>query len=354
MRDIYAHKYKYTEYFRACIGKNEKGKFVYKRFAGHSDVSKKAAKREAFLAAELWMSQHDTSKIQHSIALRTAYEGYISMKENVLSPSTIRSYYTIYRNSFKELMDKRVCDITQVDIQRAVNIDAITHSPKTIRSYHGLLSAVLSVYRPDMILHTTLPKKMPTEIYIHGNADIENLIVEIQKIDPELYKAILLAAFGSLRRSEVMALTVDDIVGDTIRIHKAAVFDKDNKVVVKNSTKSITSTRVVSLPHEIIEKLTSSSEDGRIVNMSLGALTKRFSRALESIGMHHFRFHDLRHYQASILHAMGVPDKYIMERGGWKTDSTLKNIYTHTMSEKRKEIEHKICEYFSDEFADAL
>jgi len=61
-----------------------------------------------------------------------------------------------------------------------------------------------------------------------------------------------------------------------------------------------------------------------------------------------FRFHDLRHYQASILHAMGVPDKYIMERGGWKTDSTLKNIYQHTMDAKRQEVEAEICRQFEE------
>lgn len=71
-----------------------------------------------------------------------------------------------------------------------------------------------------------------------------------------------------------------------------------------------------------------------------------FKKALDRSGLPHFRFHDLRHYQASILHAMGVPDKYIMERGGWKTDSTLKNIYQHTMSDKRKEVEEGICELF--------
>ena len=43
---------------------------------------------------------------------------------------------------------------------------------------------------------------------------------------------------------------------------------------------------------------------------------------------------------------MGVPDKYIMERGGWKTDSTLKNIYQHTMSDKRREVEAEIVRKF--------
>jgi len=39
-----------------------------------------------------------------------------------------------------------------------------------------------------------------------------------------------------------------------------------------------------------------------------------------------------------MLHALGVPDKYIMERGGWGSAATLQGIYQHTFTEKMKEI----------------
>ena len=32
------------------------------------------------------------------------------------------------------------------------------------------------------------------------------------------------------------------------------------------------------------------------------------------------------------------------------TDSTLKNVYQHTMDDKRKQVESQICDYFSDTF----
>ena len=75
-------------------------------------------------------------------------------------------------------------------------------------------------------------------------------------------------------------------------------------------------------------------------------ITDRFANLLKKAGLKHFRFHDLRHYSASILHAMGIPDKYIMERGGWSTSSTLKTVYQHTMRGKNKEINNKINSYF--------
>ena len=46
-------------------------------------------------------------------------------------------------------------------------------------------------------------------------------------------------------------------------------------------------------------------------------------------------FHDLRHLNASVMLMLGIPDKYAMERGGWATNTTLKNVYQHTFDEKR-------------------
>lgn len=45
------------------------------------------------------------------------------------------------------------------------------------------------------------------------------------------------------------------------------------------------------------------------------------------------RFHDLRHYAASIMHALNVPDQHIMQRGGWSSDKTLKQVYRGTIND---------------------
>ena len=56
--------------------------------------------------------------------------------------------------------------------------------------------------------------------------------------------------------------------------------------------------------------------------------------------------HDLRHYSASILHAIGIPDQYIMARGGWKTDNVMKRVYRDTLSDVEKEMNQKAVDYF--------
>lgn len=70
--------------------------------------------------------------------------------------------------------------------------------------------------------------------------------------------------------------------------------------------------------------------------------------SVQHAGLPHFRFHDLRHYSASIQHALGIPDAYIMQRGGWKNDGVLKQVYRHTLEEKTAEMNRKVNGYFEN------
>ena len=60
-----------------------------------------------------------------------------------------------------------------------------------------------------------------------------------------------------------------------------------------------------------------------------------------------FRFHDLRHYSASIMHAIGILDQYIMARGGWKTDTVLKAVYRNVINDEQKKFTDKINSNFT-------
>ncbi len=85
----------------------------------------------------------------------------------------------------------------------------------------------------------TLPQKVKNEPYIPSDDDIKR-ILECAK-DTEYEIPIILACYG-LRRSEICALTLDDLDGDVIRINKAKVMNEDAKWVEK-TTKTTSSTR---------------------------------------------------------------------------------------------------------------
>ena len=50
---------------------------------------------------------------------------------------------------------------------------------------------------------------------------------------------------------------------------------------------------------------------------------------------------------ASIMLALGVPDKYAMERGGWSTPNVMKSVYQHTFSAEREKADKRIDDYFT-------
>lgn len=58
-----------------------------------------------------------------------------------------------------------------------------------------------------------------------------------------------------------------------------------------------------------------------LVPLSGHQLYKRWVKLLKRNNLPHMTFHDLRHVNASIMALLQMPDKYAMERGGWKTDS---------------------------------
>ena len=88
-------------------------------------------------------------------------------------------------------------------------------------------------------------------------------------------------------------------------------------------------------------------KNGKLVNINPSRVSDRFIKYLKRLNMRRFRFHDLRHYSASIMHAIGVPDVYTMERGGWSSDHTLKNIYRGSMDDFSRKFTDITNEHFS-------
>ena len=324
---------------RVYDGVDQNGKEHFKSFTATT------RKEAEYLAAEYAAKKKASASIRADKTLAEAYFRYIEIKRNTLSPTTVLEYERAAQRDFLELMPLRLSRITQEAVQSAVNVMSATHSPKSVRNAHGLLSAVLRMFAPDIRLNTRMPQSKKADIYVPVEEEIETLIRSIE--GTELEKAVLLAAFGSLRRSECCALRPEDISENVVSVRRAMVWT-DDKLWDFKQPKSKAGYRDVTLPPFVIAKLVPREGSDRIVDLVPTSVTNFFIKAVKKAGLPRFRFHDLRHYQASILHAMGIPDKYIMERGGWKTDSTLKNIYQHTMSDKRKEVEAEIVARFEE------
>ncbi len=317
------------------------GKRHYKSFTSADPTQK--GRREAEALAAAWALEKE-ERTRCPMTYGEALDRYIEERSATLSPSTIREYRRSRGADFQMLMSVPLDEITQEIVQKAVNEERRTHSPKSVRNMHGLLSGVLRSYRPDFALNTTLPQKERPNLYIPSDDDIKEILWYVGKFDKEMELPVLLAAFGPMRRSEICALESVDVKGNVVHVRRALVMN-DRKEWVLKTTKSYAGDRFIDFPDFVAEKLR--QREGRITDLTPTVITHRFRTALKKLGIHHFRFHDLRHYSASIQHAIGIPDAYIMQRGGWGSDAVLKNVYRHVLQDKEKEMTEKANGYFS-------
>lgn len=267
---------------------------------------------------------------QTIVTFNEAAAGYIDMKRNVLSPRTVKEYSDTAGRLPEWFKKLRISDITQIEINKLVNELSKGKSPKTVRNYHGFISAVLGAYRPEMKIYTKLPQKLKTEPYIPSTEDIKRILEYANGTRFEI--PIVLACYG-MRRSEICALQTDDIDGDIVHINKALVLDENNKWVSK-TTKTTESTRDIVIPVELAEKI---HIQGYVFQGHPSSITKFLKKAEQDLRIPYFSLHKLRHYFASKMSSLGISEADILKMGGWETDHVMKSVYRHSMIDKEEQ-----------------
>ena len=286
--------------------------------------------------AEYWAAGLKTRSIEYhrspsALTVTAAIDRYIDSKPGILSPSTVRGYRRMQKHELSEIANVPLKDLTQERVQRWVSNLSKSQSPKTVANAHGLLSVILREYKPSMALRTSLPQKVKKEVKIPTESELKKIMFGCKGKKYEL--PIMLAIWLGLRASEILGLKWTDIEGDYIRIQRAVVTGEDGPV--EKGTKTYSGTRTIHIPAYIKQLLDAQPRNKEhIINMSEKAIYSGFVRICQKQGLPHFRFHDLRHVNASLMLAVGAPDKYAMKRMGHATNNMLKTVYQHTIKEK--------------------
>lgn len=320
---------------------DENGKKHYKSFTAPTLAEAKAMRSEWQLERKRGQKKKDNC----DLTVQEAVRRYIDAKDGALSPGTIRGYESLYNVRFCGQFGKLHLDELDDEGVQIWISDLSRHlSPKTVSNTYGLFLPAIKMFQKHVFFDVTLPAKERPELYCPSDSDVKTFIQSIAS-DPELERAVLLAAFGPLRRGEICALTDKDIRGNIVIVNKSRVRDKNGQWLIKKTPKTYASNRHVEFPTQVIERL--SGIKGYLVPTNPDAIAKRFKRALSRSGLPEFRFHDFRHYSASIMHAIGVPDQYIIQRGGWQTDNMMKAVYRDAISEEAQKQTIVINQHFA-------
>ena len=307
---------------------DEKGKRHYKSFTAPT-------KAEAQMMAHEWKYNKDHPP---ALTVRDACQRYIELKTNVLSPSTIRGYTFVLNRIKDHRISIHAADsLTSSDMQLFISDMARSYSPKYVKNVYGFMTAAISMFCPDKAFHVTLPQNKRESRYIPDRVAVQTLLDAADTKEMKL--AILFAAVGTMRRGEACAVEFKDVDYETniIKVDKAFVETVDNIWELK-PPKTYSSVREILMPKDVIDLIKSlGKKEGYVLGCNPSVLGARFERLLVKSGLPHFRFHDLRHYAASQMHAAGVPERYIEAVGGWKPGSgVLKRVYENVLDSEMK------------------
>lgn len=322
-----------------------------KRVYVDGDTPEEANARAIAVRAGLLEQKEERAEEKRgNITLEDAIDLYIKSRENVLSPSTINGYKEIKRNRFKTIMDMKVRDIDQQDLQEAINEDAKTVSHKTVKNALGLVSSVLSEYKDINIKRLRLPREKKTEHAFLDDKGMIDLFDAIRGSSVEI--PILMAVWLGMRRSEILGLCWDcvDFKEKKIHVRRTYLKDKEEGYILVENTKTKASTRTMDCPDYILAKLKDYTPDrrtGRVFTMHPNTIYKMMRDICERHGIDFVGVHGLRHTNASVMLSLGIVDKVAMARGGWSTDITMKSVYQHVFADDKKAANILVDTYFS-------
>lgn len=328
--------------------KTASGWRIQLRLGGQSVIVKAADKRSCIRKAEQIKANWQVDRKLQAVSrerVGEVMEGYIEAKEKSLSPLTVRGYQTIAENRWQSVVQRRICDITPQEWQRIVSRESC--GPKTLKNAWGFLRSAARFYGHE-IPDVTLPMLEPN---CRDYLTPEQIPVFVQAVSPTRFAVPLLLALSSLRISEIDALRWEDIPEDpdVIVTTGAVVLDKNNKYIRKRTGKNPTSSRTVPI---MIPQLRDALErdrrpEGGLIPCSQNTLRNNCKKICEKAGLPPVTVHGLRHSFASLCYHLRVPERIVMEIGGWANERTVHDIYTHIA---QSDIDHygaQLAEFFA-------
>lgn len=286
--------------------------------------------------------------------------------------STLSAYASIVKQRLVPYFGKmQLTDIGYAQVQKFVNELRTEVSPKTVHNTLILLRVMLTgkkgasaikrgFLRSDPTKGVELPARHHRKIQPLPVETVWKLIDTAEELGGVGRSIVFVDAFTGLRRNEILALSFPDIdwrSGELV-VRRAVSKKVSDDGVRKwlwgmGPPKSQKSFRRVALAESVLELFETMREeaedrDGLIFRRPDGSAIDPdyfdawvFAPVLEKADLK-IRFHDLRHFFASMLIAQGESPKYVCDQMGHSSIQVTFDIYGHLFPQARREAADKI------------
>lgn len=234
-------------------------------------------------------------------------------------------------------------------------------SARTVQYHASILKKALNyAVEVDGLLATNpakkvqLPKGTPRRLEPFTRDEAKVFLVALR--DHRLFAFFRLAIYSGARKGEILALTWNDLdlENSKVSISKNRIYF-NKSILVQNSTKGGEGRRVITLDPETMEILRAhrraqieerllagrewEDSDYIFVNefgvpINYSTPTALFTKMRKRAGLREQRFHDLRHFHATVLLEAGTPLHVVAQRLGHRDAMTTATTYAHVTNQQ--------------------
>ncbi|SHH43510.1 tyrosine-type recombinase/integrase [Desulforamulus hydrothermalis] len=249
---------------------------------------------------------------------------------------------------------KKLKNLRPIHIEEFYNYEREKeYSEKTILQIHRIFSRALKHAVKNGLIPTNPcslvdpPSPDDFEITVPDVSQFYAILDAARNTEHEI--PVLLAGMCGLRREEVFGLTWNDIdfKNSTLTIRQVVVPVSGGLEVKPPKTKK--SARTISVPADVLKVLAVKKSIGYVISNDgnpshPGNYSHRFKNFLASNKLPHIRFHDLRHFHATLMLDADIDIRHVQNRLG-HSNITMTSKYQHIRPKGDVAVVEKIDQY---------
>ena len=291
-------------------------------------------------------------------------------------PNTLAGYtFHVDRYLVPDLGDRKLGRLTAREIRLYLDeLKRRGQGVRTIRYVHATLRAALEDAMREELIEKNVaklvrPPSAPRQERHPLTVEEIRLFLKATRED-RLHGLFVVIALLGLRRSEALGLqwTDVDLDGGTLAVRRG--LHRINGQLQVMDTKTARSRRTIPLPGPVLTVLrahqrqqeeersalsTKWPESRFVFTTPIGTpidpdnCSKLVKAALAKSGVRPVRMHDFRHGCVSVLLALGVPPRTVMEIAGHSALEMTMNVYAHVTLDDKREALEKLGDLFEED-----